>query len=268
MHKIPMRSMHHYGMRDIFIQTLTEFSQNLHNFIRPHREEAALLYHFTKAKGALIIDQERYSIKGGETVVLRPQQVHFWEGSALPEGYVILFDARILSDKLMWSFNQLPTGQPLYLKAPIPNLLELFYQENPVEVLSQQYLQLILLHLQQYKKADSNSKPPDYQWEKVEAFKQLIEKHFHEERSPSAYAELLFISSNYLNKLVKRQTGKTAGSLIRERIVVEIKRLLRYTNASISEVATTLGFDSVSYFTTFFKKQTGQTPGAYRKETK
>lgn len=265
MHKIPMRSMRHYGTQNILIRRLAEFSQNLHTFVRPHREEAALLYHFTQAEGALVIDQKRYDIKGGETVLLQPKQIHFWEGTCFPKGYVLLFDASILLDKLVWSFDELSAGRPLYLnKAPIARLLELLCQQKPEEIIAQQYLHLLLMHLQQQQEGSEQTTAHDYPWEKVEAFKQLIERHFHEKRAPSDYAELLFISSNYLNKLVKQQTGRTAGSLIRARITLEIKRLLRYTNNPISDIARGLGFNSLSYFTTFFKKQTGQTPGQYR----
>lgn len=261
-----MRSMRHYGIQDILVRKLENFSKNLHTFSRPHREEAALLYHFTEAQGSIIVDQQRHSIRGGETLLLRPRQVHFWEGKTLPQGYILLFDAALLLDELVWSFSQFPTGRPQLLEeAPIAHLMDLLYQQPPSDKIALQYLQLLLLHLYEGRAQTEDLGQHDYQWEKVEEFKQLIEVHFHEKRSPSEYAELLFISSNYLNKLVKQQTGETAGSLIRKRITLEVKRLLHYTNDSISEIAQAMGFPSISYFTTFFKKQTGQTPGAYRK---
>src|SRR5690554_7006598 len=82
---------------------------------------------------------------------------------------------------------------------------------------------------------------------------------------PSAYADLLNISPNYLNKICKEETGRTAGDLIRKRITIEAQRLLHYTNYTVNEIADQLGFENSSYFVTFFKKHTRTTPDKFRK---
>ena len=101
--------------------------------------------------------------------------------------------------------------------------------------------------------------------EKIQRFQKLIEKNFKTAKLPSEYAEILNVSTNYLNKICKKTTGITSGDLIRRHIVLEAQRLLHYTNYSINEIANELGFEYTSYFVTFFRKMTNQTPEQFRK---
>jgi len=102
--------------------------------------------------------------------------------------------------------------------------------------------------------------------EKLHKFEGLIDKHFRDEKLPSFYADLLSISTNYLNKICREENGQTAGEIIRRRITIEGQRLLHYTNCSVNEIAGQLGFENVSYFVTFFRKQTNLTPEQFRKK--
>ncbi len=96
-------------------------------------------------------------------------------------------------------------------------------------------------------------------------FKKLVGRHFITKRHVSDYAALLAVSPNHLNKIVKDQSGKTAGSFIEEMLLMEAKALLRHTALSIAEIAYELDFSDPSYFNKFFKKGAGITPLAYRK---
>ena len=130
------------------------------------------------------------------------------------------------------------------------------------------YLNILLCELQsvdeedqhfsiEYNKAGYN--------DRILAFMDLVEVHFKEAKTPSFYAEKLCVTPNYLNKLCKQERGITAGQLVRQRIVVEAKRLLQFSTFNVNEIAQELCFDSTSYFVTFFKKQEGITPDHYRK---
>jgi AraC family transcriptional regulator, transcriptional activator of pobA len=94
----------------------------------------------------------------------------------------------------------------------------------------------------------------------------LIEKHFNELRLPKQYAALLFITANHLNALCKEMLGKTAGDLIRERIILEAKRLLTNADMTVTQIAYELNYKDNSYFNRFFKKETGLTPDDFRKK--
>lgn len=95
-------------------------------------------------------------------------------------------------------------------------------------------------------------------------FQQLVSKYFKESRSVSFYADLIHISPNHLNKVVKTETGKSASHLIDEVCILEAKVLLGQTTLAIQEVALALGFEDPSYFNRYFKKHAGISPRNYR----
>ena len=99
----------------------------------------------------------------------------------------------------------------------------------------------------------------------VSNFKKLVEKHFRTYSLPKEYARLLYITPNHLNAISQDVLGKSAGDVIRDRIVLEAKRLLTNAKMDVSEIAYDLNFQDNSYFTRFFKKYVGTTPDQFRK---
>lgn len=96
-------------------------------------------------------------------------------------------------------------------------------------------------------------------------FIQAVEKHFSTERNVRFYADLLCITPNYLNKLVKQAIGMNAKGYINHRTLQEIKNLLEYTTLSAAEISERLHFLTPSYFVRYFRTRTGMTPMGYRK---
>ena len=79
------------------------------------------------------------------------------------------------------------------------------------------------------------------------------------------FAELLFLSPNYLSDLLKKETGKTAQEYLHYYLIEEAKNNLLNTNDPINEIAFNLGFEYPQYFSKLFKSKTGMTPLAFRK---
>jgi AraC family transcriptional regulator, transcriptional activator of pobA len=98
----------------------------------------------------------------------------------------------------------------------------------------------------------------------VQEFFDLIERHFRNTPRISEYARRLGVTSGYLNDVVKNATGQTASGVLHERVLVEAKRLLFQTDASVAEIATSLAFTDASYFTRFFHRATGYSPRSFR----
>lgn len=98
----------------------------------------------------------------------------------------------------------------------------------------------------------------------VHRFRQLVATLYLEKRTVAAYAELLHITPNYLNEIVKEITGSTARHFIVERLLIEAKNLLRHTDLDISTIAYTLRFDEPTNFGKFFKNYAGITPRQFR----
>lgn len=77
------------------------------------------------------------------------------------------------------------------------------------------------------------------------------------------YAEILCVSDKHLNEIVKRQTGKSASTLIYRQLITEAKRLLN-SGLTVKEVGFELKFDDPAHFSKFFKTQTGSSPSDFR----
>jgi AraC-like DNA-binding protein len=80
----------------------------------------------------------------------------------------------------------------------------------------------------------------------------------------SLIANNLFVNANYLNRIVKSLTGKTASAHIQEKLLLETKSFLIHSNLQVSEIAFKLGFGNTPYFNRFFKKNTSLTPITFR----
>lgn len=86
--------------------------------------------------------------------------------------------------------------------------------------------------------------------------------------SVNEYAQILHITPNHLNKVVKGATGKSTSAWIEEAVMLKAKILLKGTDLPLGEVAAKVGIMDQSYFTRKFKLHTGVTPSDYRKEGK
>jgi len=95
-------------------------------------------------------------------------------------------------------------------------------------------------------------------------FKLLLERDFTTIKRPAEFASLLHISTPYLNECVRNATGFSVSYHIRQRIILEAKRLLYHSDKSVKEIASELGYDDYAYFSRLFSKQTGMTALAFR----
>jgi AraC-like DNA-binding protein len=101
----------------------------------------------------------------------------------------------------------------------------------------------------------------------VKRFFHLVEENHQKNLSLSDYSGMIGVTPNHLTQTVKLLTGKTSSQIIKAKQLLEIKRLLVHTNLSVSEIANQLNFEDQSYFTKFFKRETGITPIQYRSDS-
>ena len=92
----------------------------------------------------------------------------------------------------------------------------------------------------------------------------LVEDNFSSEHQVSFYARTLYLTAGQLTTICKRVVGKTAKQVISDRVMVEAKRKLQFTNMTIKEIAFNLGFVSPFYFTQAFTRRTQMSPSEYR----
>ena len=98
----------------------------------------------------------------------------------------------------------------------------------------------------------------------VHQFRMALETHFFQVRSVAAYARMLKITSGHLSESVLHHTGRTAGEIIRDRLLLEAQRLLVHSSLNVAEIALSLQFEDPSYFSRFFRRSTGISPGEFR----
>lgn len=95
-------------------------------------------------------------------------------------------------------------------------------------------------------------------------FSQLVERHYARHHAVADYAALLHITPKALSKRLARYGHATPNDLIKNRIMLEAKRLLAHTQLSVKEIGYKLGYEDTSYFIRLFTKQTAASPQTFR----
>lgn len=80
------------------------------------------------------------------------------------------------------------------------------------------------------------------------------------------YAELLFVTPKNLSKKIGLISKSTPNDIIKDRIILESKRLLAHTKMTVKEIAYSLNYEDDAYFVRFFTKNTGISPLSFRKQ--
>jgi AraC-like DNA-binding protein len=119
------------------------------------------------------------------------------------------------------------------------------------------YLRLFLLYLVQHLLGLKLSPVKPNPSNLTHRYLHLINEHYVKKKAVCQYADILYVTANYLNKVVKEETGLTAREHIQQKIIAEAKRGLYSSGLSMKEVAFSLGFDDIAHFSKFFKKVCG-----------
>ena len=128
----------------------------------------------------------------------------------------------------------------------------------------QSLLQIFLIQTQRHYQIMNSSQVPSVETRLIDQFRRLIDQEFLTHRNVQAYADRLGLTAGYLTKIAKEVTGLSASVLIRDRLILEAKRLLAHTDSTVSQISYELQFDDPSYFGRFFKRETGQSPLSFR----
>jgi AraC-like DNA-binding protein len=97
-------------------------------------------------------------------------------------------------------------------------------------------------------------------------FSQLVEQHYKTHHTVADYADMLFLTPKNLSKKIGLLSKDTPNDIIKNRIILESKRLLAHTTITVKEIAYSLNYEDDAYFVRFFTKSTGISPLSFRKQ--
>lgn len=97
-------------------------------------------------------------------------------------------------------------------------------------------------------------------------FSKLVEEHYKIRHTVADYADLLFVTPKNLSKKIGLLSKSTPNDIIKDRIILESKRLLAHTKMTVKEIAYSLNYEDDAYFIRFFTKNTGISPLSFRKQ--
>ncbi|MBF4485378.1 MULTISPECIES: AraC family transcriptional regulator [unclassified Flavobacterium] len=278
-HSIPILSVGNIlGEETLGITLFRHSVKGRNEFEQPHKHDFYLVFFVEKGSGVHNVDFTQYNVNDYQVYFIRPGQVHNWSLDVDTSGFQLMLSADVIS-----VFSNL--GQFSFFEQSVPSCLSLTKKEfeefknhlHEIElllsdndtltkeiVLLRLHLLLKLLqkeYLVQFPEHDSSTKPEKI----IKGFTILIDDYFNKESSVNFYADKLNITPNYLNILSQKYLKIPASDVIKQRTILEAKRLLTSTDLSIKEIGYQLGFNDNTYFSKVFKKYAGKTPGDFKK---
>jgi AraC-like DNA-binding protein len=249
----------------------------------PHRHDYYTIIFFEKGNGTHIIDFIEYTIEGNSIYFILPGQMHQVKPTSEPKGCTLKFTEEFLitnsiPDKLIndiYLFNDYGQSPPLSInETQLPVYLNIISQIELFSHSLENYMleavgSLVKLFLIQSNNHCSLQKQNNPQFIEttnhlLRTFKILLHKHYATKHKVSDYADMLAVTADYLNKIVKSITGKSAKDHIQSKIITEAKRILLFSSLNNKELSFGLGFEEAAHFNNFFKKSTGLTPTEFR----
>ncbi len=279
---------------------IRSFEDNMKSVVpkmEPFRHEFYAIAIKADGDGKAITGHHTNFPEGATIFFNSPFQIISWDIAPNWEGYYIIFsqdfvaNSSYFSDILKeFSFLKFDKSIPFKIdEGDLKNVLQIYeniHREYEGEAkdkfkIIESYVVLLLNFVKRYftKQVDQQIAREELRTADLKLltrYQTLIQTSFYPDaqletfsnlHSTSYYAQKLNVHPNHLNAVVKTITGKTALHQIHHHILQLAKSQLVQTQKSVKEIAYELYFESPNNFSAFFKKQSGFTPGNYRKET-
>jgi len=245
-----------------------------------HRHDFYFVLAVIQGTGTHDIDFISHPVKGHSLFILRPGQVHHLLLHADSRGFIMEFDhafyhprEKLAKQRLIRAGSKNVCSVDPLRAAKIQWILDDIYNEFNEK--NEDFIDAIRSNLDIFfievvrQSQNTNSaikKRNTYTQDRFEEFMTLLEKNIETQKQVAYYADSLNLSNYQLNAITKESVGKPVSQLINEQSILEAKRLLLATSNQVKDVAYNLGYEDISYFIRFFRKHTGQSPEAFRKQ--
>ncbi|MBZ0179774.1 MAG: helix-turn-helix transcriptional regulator [Melioribacteraceae bacterium] len=250
----------------------------------PHRHEYFTVVWVIEARGLHYIDFLDYNLEANQVYFIHPEQVHAISLEKRPKGVVLTFTSDFLiesgiDEKFVLDlklFESCTSNPPIEIDKSIANRLHLIITQLKYEIIkSDSYnyaaigslLKLFLIEC--YRSNDEKRHKKKLQFagsiDLVSRFKTLVESNFKKMQKVKDYASMLVVTPNYLNEVISQATGKSAKEYIQDRIILEAKRLIVFSQLNLKQIAFELGYEDYAYFSRVFKNHQNITFSSYEK---
>jgi AraC family transcriptional regulator, transcriptional activator of pobA len=249
----------------------------------PHRHDFYHLFWIESGNGIFVSDGRSYPLTRGSLIFVSPGQVHAWKCNDTLKGHVLCFEPaslfsgndrpyRLLHDLAHFSATtrdratfQVAGSTYRILRVAFKNLADEFHgsAEFRCDMVRSQ-ITALLIRLHRLCLSTPLVEVQGYSTQLTNRFLSLLEKEAGKLQRTRYYTSALSVSPRILVDAVLAETGKSPSAWIRDRSLLEARRLLIYTDLTISEIAYRLNFRNVSYFVRFYRRLAGVPPGASR----
>lgn len=285
--KIPKYSIEQLNKCDqhikmnVDIRRLEDHIANMEGLVFPHRHDFYNLVYIVQGSGTHDIDFKRFEVVPNQLFFMNDNQVHEWNLSDDVKGFTMFFKKEFYTvAEPIFSIPHLPffhnasnEAQMVVFDKNEGEVFEHYFEDILAEFQNGQahsqaiiktLLKIMLIKSLRVHQPQYQSSGSSLIHAKIGQFELLIEQHFGAIKGVKDYAAKMNMTPNYLNAICSKALGKTAGEMIRDRVLLEAKRLLIHSPLSVCEMAYSLGYDDCSYFIRMFKKAVGLTPEQYR----
>lgn len=240
----------------------------------PHKHNNYFeIIYLTKGKGSHTIDTKEYQIKTPVIFTIRKEQVHFWDIKSEPEGFVILIKKSFIDDcldkEIKHLISELSSQNHLLPKDDSSVAIFKILQKEHVgkdpsnRTLIDGLLKALLSKLLEAVSPNSSRLVNNSIFHK---YVDLLNQEKTLTNKVKHYAKLLNTTPQNLNAICRREAEQSATEILSKHIINEAKRLLLYTDFTVSEITNKLDFKDNSHFSKYFKRLVGNTPTGFRKE--
>ncbi|PWN64602.1 helix-turn-helix domain-containing protein [Chryseobacterium oncorhynchi] len=232
----------------------------------------------------LTVDFNRYKTKKPSLFFLTSQRLNIEKGKEESmllhynrDFYCIqIHDKEVACDGLLFHnifeipFVELDPSEAIMIKGLFQNIKdELEWKDSSAEEMIRTYVkQIIIRATRKWKKQNLDNDTIKIQGSELDIFRDFsrhLEIHFRKKHHVSDYAELLHIAPKTLTHKFKSLNLESPNQFIINRILLEAKRLLFYTDKPVKEIAYDLGYEDPAYFNRLFTHKTGSTPANFKK---
>jgi len=263
MKKRPVIPVNQFGDEHISIKRVAfDELPELEEWEQPERHDRHAFFLLEKGSVTVEIDFQRYEIRSPSIIYMHPDQVHRITGFEKVSVIAWAAHNESLTPENLHGLEAIAPAAPMSLT---PEAFELISETASLclKFTDRQAILNALTGLVISLLGTSSEHTTRFEII-TKVFRKALGQHYMSLKRPADYARQLHVSIPYLNECVKNTTGHSVSYHIRQRIVLEAKRLLYHSNQSLKEIAATLGFDDYAYFSRLFTKVAGVSPINFR----